>query len=366
MKRLNVLFVHLFNDFSGSPLVLKNVVTGLKGEVSASLITSNSEGFLSNLEVDYYPFKYTFKRNKWLRLLEFLIAQWKIFFVMINMKTKMDVCYVNTILPFGAALAAKLKGIKVIYHVHETSVKPEVLKKLLLFMVQFTADEIIYVSHFLAKREAISEVKSRVVYNALSKEFLARIEKGKARNRKQILMLSSLKHYKGIDQFVALAKRLPQFNFDLVVNASYTEMGDYFSDQNFPENLYLYDAQEEVHPFYANADLVLNLSIPDLWQETFGMTALEAMAHGIPVIVPPVGGIAEIIDNGIQGLQIDARNLGALMHGVCSILEDPKEYDLMSKAAYFKSKLFSIEEQIRQVRQILDIHPRQQREILAA
>ena len=36
-----------------------------------------------------------------------------------------DTVYINTLLPFGAALAAKLRGCKVVYHVHEVSVKPQ-------------------------------------------------------------------------------------------------------------------------------------------------------------------------------------------------------------------------------------------------
>lgn len=43
---------------------------------------------------------------------------------------------------------------------------------------------------------------------------------------------------------------------------------------------------------------MLNLTNKNQAIETFGMTPLEAMTCGLPVIVPTVGGIAElVIDN---------------------------------------------------------------------
>src|SRR5204863_2088639 len=53
-------------------------------------------------------------------------------------------------------------------------------------------------------------------------------------------------------------------------------------------------------------DLVPWLSVADLFllpsaQESFGLAALEAMACEVPVVVSRVGGLPEIIENGITG-----------------------------------------------------------------
>jgi glycosyltransferase involved in cell wall biosynthesis len=42
----------------------------------------------------------------------------------------------------------------------------------------------------------------------------------------------------------------------------------------------------------------VNLSDKTQFIETFGMTALETMAAGLPVIVPTEGGIAEMLRDG--------------------------------------------------------------------
>jgi glycosyltransferase involved in cell wall biosynthesis len=59
----------------------------------------------------------------------------------------------------------------------------------------------------------------------------------------------------------------------------------------------------EMLVFYRNLDLYLNTSI----HEWISMSVLEAMAYGLPVIVPNIGGFKEIIDDGIQGHHIDGR-----------------------------------------------------------
>ena len=52
----------------------------------------------------------------------------------------------------------------------------------------------------------------------------------------------------------------------------------------------------------------MNLTNPAMVVETFGMTILEAMSYGIPVIAPPVGGPAEIVQDGENGYTADVRN----------------------------------------------------------
>ena len=58
------------------------------------------------------------------------------------------------------------------------------------------------------------------------------------------------------------------------------------------DNLQILSRQEDVTSFYNKATIVLNLSDKHRFVETFGLTALEAMSAGLPVIVPTEGGIA--------------------------------------------------------------------------
>jgi glycosyltransferase involved in cell wall biosynthesis len=64
--------------------------------------------------------------------------------------------------------------------------------------------------------------------------------------------------------------------------------------------------------------------VPSVWQEAFGLVAVEAMALGRAVLASRVGGLAEIVEDGVSGLLVppgEARALaeavGALDESVC-------------------------------------------------
>jgi glycosyltransferase involved in cell wall biosynthesis len=61
---------------------------------------------------------------------------------------------------------------------------------------------------------------------------------------------------------------------------------------------------EDLDNFYQSLSIYLNTSL----HEGIPMSILEAMAYGLPVIAPKVGGIPEMIDDGISGFLIDSRN----------------------------------------------------------
>lgn len=60
---------------------------------------------------------------------------------------------------------------------------------------------------------------------------------------------------------------------------------------------------EDMDSFYRGLDLFLNTSM----HEGFPMTVLEAMARRLPVIAPQVGGIGEIIEDGVEGFLLPNR-----------------------------------------------------------
>lgn len=78
--------------------------------------------------------------------------------------------------------------------------------------------------------------------------------------------------------------------------------------------------QEDMDSYYQGIDLYLNTSL----HEGIPMTILEALARGIPVIAPSVGGISEIITNGIEGFLIKSRQPEAFAEK-CLLLRDNVE-----------------------------------------
>ncbi len=329
MKRNRIIAVHLLNDFSGSPFVLRQSLEALvKKGYAVELLTATpgEAGFLSEIEgVTTSPVFYKWSPNKWMTLLLFLYS-----------------LYVNSLLPFGAALGAWIKGAKVLYHIHEVSIKPALLKKFLLTIAGFTASKGIFVSKDLQQRTRFKG-KSVVVYNSLPSSFIqeAMTAKRKTNTEFSVLMICSLKKYKGVDEFVEIARRLPRFKFTLVLNASLADIETYFMEATIPTNLELVPSQKNVHPFYQNADVVVNLSRPDEWVETFGMTILEAMYYGKPVIVPPVGGVIELVTPGREGYRIAGRQVNELTENLQLMATSPTYYRQLSVNAQSKARQFS-------------------------
>lgn len=339
-----IVCIHLLNDFSGSPLVLSQVIQSfVKEGYAIDLYTSknSSEGFLSNLKgVSEFRFFYRWSRFKLFTLVFFFWSQFLLFFKLLKYRKQDVVFYVNTVLPFGAALAGKLMSKKVIFHVHESSIQPAVFKKFLFNMAAYTANDAIFVSDYLRKKESIPNVNCHTIYNAITEDFLAAIPT--IRQPKTVLMLCSLKDYKGVREFVELAEMMPKESFELVLNANETQINHFFKNSRLPNNLKWHPSQNNVHLFYSRAKIVLNLSHPDKWVETFGMTALEAMSYSIPVIVPPVGGIAEVVTNNTNGYTISVDHLNAIKNQIASLNNDPSLYHKVAAQALKRAREFSI------------------------
>lgn len=335
---------HLLNDYSGSPKVLGQLLKGWADQYRVHLYTSDSTpGFLSGIDgIRYHSNFYRFHQFIPLRLLVLLFSQLFALGSLLFRVKREDVVYINTILPFGAAIAGRIRGARVIYHIHETSINPKVFKQFLLFWVKACATEVIYVSDFLASEEPLDKPR-HILWNAIEDEFR---NKAAAHRRadgqlSNVLMLASLKKYKGVDEFVVIAEACPELQFELVANAAEQDIAAYFGERKLPENLTIYPAQGDVHPFYQRADVVMNLSRPEEWKETFGLTALEAMIYGLPVIVPPVGGIAEIVMDGQTGFHLNGKDTPAIVSTLRALKADPHRYRSISEAAAAHATTFS-------------------------
>jgi N-acetyl-alpha-D-glucosaminyl L-malate synthase BshA len=71
-------------------------------------------------------------------------------------------------------------------------------------------------------------------------------------------------------------------------------------------------------PLLANADLFL---LPSR-QESFGLAALEAMACGVPVVASRVGGLPEVIEDGVSGMLFDVGDIGQAVDKAAQLLTD--------------------------------------------
>jgi glycosyltransferase involved in cell wall biosynthesis len=67
--------------------------------------------------------------------------------------------------------------------------------------------------------------------------------------------------------------------------------------------------------------------------EAFPRSVLEAMRAGLPVVASDVGGVAEGVTHGVNGLLIPARNPSALAEALAKLLDDPALRETMGRSA---------------------------------
>lgn len=349
-KVKKLIAVHLLNDFSGSPKVLSQVISAVAdNNFKVVLFVGNSsQGFLSKTAAETFTYAYNRSNIKFFTLFSFLISQVHLVYKLLKYRDEDVVIYVNTLLPFASALIGKLFGKKVIYHIHETSLSPKLLKRFLRWIVNKTASKIIFVSNSLKERELFKDKRQIVVYNALPKSFFnlafkhsySRLDKTGSFN---IYMISSLKAYKGINEFVEIAQkclRNKALKFILILNANQIDIDKYFKNIRLAKNIKILATQKDLHQHYKNAGLVLNLSRINQCVETFGLTIIEAMAYGIPVIVPPVGGPAEIVENDVEGYLISSYNTEQIANKIEALYQDNYLCMQLSQNCKLKSKRF--------------------------
>jgi glycosyltransferase involved in cell wall biosynthesis len=96
--------------------------------------------------------------------------------------------------------------------------------------------------------------------------------------------------------------------------------------------------------YYQSLDLYLNTSI----HEGIPMSILEAMAMGLPVVAPRVGGIPEMIDHEEEGSLVDSRRAVDFADACLRLIGDEGlRRKLGDKAFYRVRKQFSSEEMTR-------------------
>jgi len=100
------------------------------------------------------------------------------------------------------------------------------------------------------------------------------------------------------------------------------------------EKVFFLGKIEAVAPLLAGADLFL---LPSA-SESFGLSALEALASGVPVIATRVGGLPEVVRDGETGVLCPVGDIDAMSEAAVDILRDTNRWQSMSSLAAADSR----------------------------
>ena len=108
----------------------------------------------------------------------------------------------------------------------------------------------------------------------------------------------------------------------------------------FPTARTTYLGWTDADTFYRSVDVLV---VPSIWAEPFGYVCIEALSHGVPVIVSRAGALPEIIEPSRSGLVFepgDAESLAACLRRLAS---DKDLLDRLRQGAVERAKLYAPE-----------------------
>lgn len=92
---------------------------------------------------------------------------------------------------------------------------------------------------------------------------------------------------------------------------------------------------------------------PSLTSETFGLTVLESMSQGTPVIASDLGGHNELVTDGEDGLIVPPRDIDALATAIEHLTESTSTLSNMSEAALETASQYTTARHVKEIESLL-------------
>jgi glycosyltransferase involved in cell wall biosynthesis len=133
---------------------------------------------------------------------------------------------------------------------------------------------------------------------------------------------------KQVDQIKAVLEQVPGTRLAVVGDGPAREDFErYFAGT--PAKFVGYLKGQDLSEAYASADMFVFPSA----LETFGLVVVEAMAAGLPVVSSRVGGVRDVVQEGVTGYTFDVNDIGGMVEGVRQIASSRARITEMGKAA---------------------------------
>jgi N-acetyl-alpha-D-glucosaminyl L-malate synthase BshA len=131
-----------------------------------------------------------------------------------------------------------------------------------------------------------------------------------------------------VDIFARVAERMPA-RLLLIGDGPERSAAEWqASSKGIHDRVHFLGKQDRVHELLPLADLMLMPSK----LESFGLAALEAMACKVPSIATRVGGVPELIDDGVTGRLFPVGDTVAMAEAAVELLADPEKLLVMGEA----------------------------------
>lgn len=171
----------------------------------------------------------------------------------------------------------------------------------------------------LAAVEGINPDRICVVHNGIRFADLPRAEK----TGTMVGTIARLAPQKGVEHFIRAAalvlKAHPEARFTVVGDGPFrAELESLAESLGIRQSIAFTGFREDALSLAAGFDVFVLASL----RETFGITLVEALSQGVPVVASRTGGIPEIVDGSTTGLLAAPGSAEEIAAQVCKLLDD--------------------------------------------
>lgn len=274
----------------------------------------------------------------------------------------LDLLHVHYAIPHAAiAYMAKQilltygKRIPVITTLHGTDITLVGNNRTFSPVVEFSinhSDGVTAVSNSLAEdtyRNFNIDIDIKVIYNFIDFERFKKLDKDHFRkaiapNGEKILIhTSNFRKVKRVDEviriFAAVQKVIPSKLLMIGDGPERQNLEDLCRELELVDHVRFLGKQDAIEEILAIGDLFL---IPSA-SESFGLSALEAMACEVPVISSNIGGLPEVNIDGVTGYLCDVGDHQTMAKRAVELLEDEQKLEVFRKNSLKQAKRFDID-----------------------
>lgn len=250
----------------------------------------------------------------------------------------------------------RLAGVRVLVVHHHTSGesnKSSTIRRIIKYVLNrsrfFSADSVITVSNYVRQLLIDAHVPAKKVVTICNGIDVSKYGvKDKTdphslfkipRDKKIVFCCGRASFYKGIHIFIkaadVLVKKVKRADLAFVYCGDGPDLNHFkkiIHDLNLEDSFWCPGHVESIDRILPHTTVCV---APSICQEAFGLVVIESMASSVPVIASKVGGMAEIIDNGIDGYYVEPGDYNRIAEYIEVLVNDE---DLRSKMGFLARK----------------------------
>ena len=137
---------------------------------------------------------------------------------------------------------------------------------------------------------------------------------------------------KGVNQIITAARNFKNINFHLAGDGPIKNQ----LVKDAPKNVKFVGLlnEDELDEFYRKARFLI---VPSIWYEMCPLVISQAFSHGLPVLASNIGGLPELVEDGITGMLFNPGNLDDLNYKIKTLWDNPELCKQLGNIAYKKS-----------------------------